>query len=149
MIMLKLLLAILVCCCYSQLVTSQISKNTVSCTHMPKLMICFVFCVVIIQPPQNQSVCDGGTVNFTCVVMFTSGPLSGANWFTDDGFTDVITRPGHIVTDDSNGRSAPANVTTVLTVTSVNISNDRTDYICVQGINGPRSDTVFLTVLGE
>ena len=103
--------------------------------------------IAIIQPPQNQSVCEGGTVDFTCIVMFTGGTPSAATWFTDNGGTEAITQPDHTRTDDSNGRSAPANVTTVLTVTNVNISDNGTDYTCVQGINA-RSDTVFLTVLG-
>ena len=92
--------------------------------------------------------CEGGTVNFTCVVMFTSGIPSAASWITGNGNTDAAVLPGHTRTDDSNGRSAPANVTTVLTVTNVSISDNGTDYICVQGIN-VRSDTVFLIVLGE
>ena len=50
----------------------------------------------------------------------------------------------------STGRSAPANVTTVLTctVTNVSISDNGADYTCVQGLSA-RSDTVFLTVFGE
>ena len=107
-----------------------------------------IFCLVIIQPPQNQSVCEGGTVDFTCIVMFTGGTLGAATWFIDNGNTDAITQPGHTKTDDSIGRSAPANVTTVLTVTNVSISDNGTDYFCTQGFN-ERSDTVFLTVLGE
>ena len=107
-----------------------------------------LFCLVIIQSPQNQTVCEGGTVNFTCVVMFTSGRLSAASLLTDNGDTDAGSLPGHTRTDDSNGRSAPGNVTTVLTVTSVNISDNGTDYFCVQGAN-KRSDTVYLTVLSK
>ena len=103
---------------------------------------------MIVQPPQSQSVCEGGTVNFTCVVMFTSRTPSAAIWLSDNGTSDATSLPGHTKTDDSNGHSAPANVTTVLTVTNVSISDNGTDYICVQGIN-ERSDTVFLTVLGE
>jgi len=103
---------------------------------------------MIIIPPVNQSACVGGTVNFTCVVMFTSGTPSAASWFTDHGTTDVIALPGHTRTDDSNGRSAPANVTTVLTVTNVNISDNGADYFCAQG-RIDESDTVFLTVFGE
>ena len=87
-----------------------------------------LFCLVIIQPPQNQTVCEGETVNFTCVVMFTSGPLGPAAWFTNNGNNDATSRlPGHTLTDDSNGRSAPANVTNVLTVTNVSISNNGAD----------------------
>ena len=104
--------------------------------------------IVIIRPPVNQSVCAEGTVDFTCVVMFTSGPLGAATWFSNNGNIDAITQPGHTRTDDSNGHSAPANVTTVLTVTNVSISDNGTDYICSQGLN-ERSDTVFLTVFGE
>ena len=107
-----------------------------------------LFSLVIIQPPQNYSVCEGGTVDFTCIVMFTSGAPAASTWFTDNGNIDAITQPGHTRTDDSNGRPAPANVTTVLTVTNVSIGDNGTDYICVQGIN-ERSDSVFLTVLGE
>ena len=103
---------------------------------------------MIIQPPQNQTGCEGETVHFTCVVMFTSGSLGPASWFTNDGDNDASGLPGHSLTDDSNGRSAPTNVTTVLTVTNVNISNNGTDYICAQGLNAI-SDPVFLTVLGE
>ena len=103
---------------------------------------------MIIQPPQNQSVCEGGAVNFTCVVMFTSRTPSAAIWLSDSGTSDATSLPGHTRTDNKNGRSAPANVTTVLTVTSVSISDNGTDYFCAQGFN-ERSDTVYLTVLGK
>ena len=96
----------------------------------------------------NQSVCEGGTVNFTCVVMFTSGMPGPASWFTNNGNNDASRLPGHFLTDDSNERTAPANVTTVLTVTNVSISDNGADYVCTQGLN-TRSDTVFLTVFGK
>ena len=101
---------------------------------------------MIIQSPQNQSVCEGGTVHFTCVVMFTSGPVGPAGWFTSRNFIDAGRLPGNSVTDNVNGRSAPANVTTVLTVTNVSISNNGANYVCQQGV---RSDPAFLTVFGE
>ena len=102
-----------------------------------------LFCLVIIQPPQNQTGCEGGTVNFVCVVMFTSGPLGPASWFGSSR------RPGYSLTDDSNGRSAPANVTNVLTVPNVSIRDNGDDFICEQqGINA-MSFTAFLTVIGE
>ena len=56
--------------------------------------------------------------------------------------------PGHSRTDDSNGCSAPANVTTVLTVTNIRFGDNGTDYFCAQGFN-ERSDTAYLTVLGK
>ena len=87
-------------------------------------------------------------MNFTCVVMFTSGPTSAAVWFTNNGINDATALPGHTRTDDSNGRSAPANVTNVLTVTNVSISDNGADYICAQG-RVDESDTVFLTVFGK
>ena len=96
----------------------------------------------------NQSVCAGETVNLTCVVMFTSGAPGPATWFTNNGNSDASRQPGHSVTDDSNGHSAPANVTTVLTVTNVGISDNGIDYTCAQGFN-IISDTVFLIVFGE
>ena len=80
--------------------------------------------------------------------MFTSGPIGHASWLTGNGHIDASAQPGHSLTYDSNGRSAPANVTTVLTVTNVGISDDGADYTCAQGLN-TRSDTVFLTVFGE
>ena len=94
---------------------------------------CMYVHVVIIRSPVNQSACVGETVDFTCVVMFTSGSPGAAVWFTSNGNVDAITLPGHTRTDDSNGRSAPANVTTVLTVTNVSISDNGTDYFCAQG----------------
>ena len=108
----------------------------------------YVSSVIIIRPPVNQSACVGRTVNFTCVVMFTSRTPSAASWITENGNTDAITLPGHTRTDDSNGRSAPANVSTVLTVTNVRIRDNGADYFCIQGAIA-RSDTVFLTVFGE
>ena len=80
--------------------------------------------------------------------MFTSGSLGGASWFTSNGNNDASRELGHSVTDDSNGRSTPANVINVLTVTNVSISDNGADYVCVQGLNA-RSDTVFLTVFGK
>ena len=109
---------------------------------------CMYVHVVIIRSPVNQSACAGGTIDFTCVVMFTSGTPSAATWVTKNGNFDAITLPGHTRTDDSNGRSAPANVTTMLTVTNVSISDNTTDYFCTQGFN-QRSNIVFLTVFGE
>ena len=111
-------------------------------------MILCISCVVIIRSPVNQSTCTGGTVNFTCVVMFTSGSPGPANWFTNDGANDASREPGHSLTDDSNGRSAPANVTTVLIVTNVRISDNGADYVCTQG-RFEASDTVYLTVFGK
>ena len=105
--------------------------------------------IVIITSPVNQSACVGGIIDFTCVVMFTSGSPGAASWFTENGNIDAITLPGHTRTDDSNGNSAPADVTTVLTVTNVSITDNGTDYFCAQGFNVVRSDTVFLTVFGE
>ena len=96
----------------------------------------------------NQSACAGDTVQFTCVVMFTSGLPGPASWFTNNGVIDASREPGHSVTDDSNGRSAPANVNNVLTMTNVSISNNGADYICTQGLLAI-SDTAFLTVFGE
>ena len=45
------------------------------------LLNVLILCTVFIQPPQNQSACEGGSVNFTCVIMFPNGstPVS-ANW---------------------------------------------------------------------
>ena len=103
---------------------------------------------MIIRPPVNQSTCVGETVLFTCVVMFTSGSPGPANWFTNNGANDASREPGHSLTDDSNGRSAPANVTTVLTVTNVNVSDNGADYTCALGLL-TISDTVFLTVFGK
>ena len=96
----------------------------------------------------NRSVCVGDTVHFTCVVMFIGVSLGPATWFTNNGVNDASRQPGHSVTGDSNGRSAPTNVTNVLTVTNVGISDNGFDYICTQGRNA-ESDTVFLTVFGE
>ena len=74
----------------------------------------------------------------------------GALWAADSG-GDAGQLPGHSISDDFNGRSAPANVTTVLTVTNVNISNNGAGYVCFFGfgISAVISDTSFLTVLSK
>jgi len=84
--------------------------------------------------------------------MFPNGSTPGsATWSTNNGNSDAGELLGHTVTDDVDGRSAPANVTNVLTITNVNISNNGTDYVCAQGLgrNSIVSSTSFLTVLGE
>ena len=108
-------------------------------------------CIVIIESPQSQSVCEGGTVEFTCVVMFPNGTTpAGAIWVTDSG-SDASQQPGHSISNDRNGRSAPANVTTVLTVTNVRISSNIMSYVCAFGVgmNSVASDVAILTVLGK
>ena len=100
---------------------------------------------MVVQSPLSQSVCAGETINFTCVVMFTNQTPAAAIWLTNNGIADATKQLGHTTIDDSNGRSSPANVTTVLIVTNVNIS---ANYLCVQGISD-RSDIVSLTVFGE
>ena len=108
--------------------------------------MCFI---VTIQSPQNVSMCEGGTATFTCVVMWSDGLTpSPATWATNNGLNDVSGDPGHVITNDYDGRPAPTIVTTILTVTNVNSSNNGSDYVCGQGVS-VRSATVFLTVLGE
>ena len=80
--------------------------------------------------------------------MFTTMKLDSALWLTGSGVLNAENLPGHIASDDINGRSAPANITTVLTIINVNISNNGADYICAQGIVA-KSNAVFLTVFGE
>ena len=107
--------------------------------------------IVIIESPQSQSVCEGGTVEFTCVVMFPNGTTPGGSaWFTDRG-GDAGQQPGHSISNNRNGRSAPANVTTVLTVTNVRISSNVMSYVCAFGVgmNSVVSDVAILTVLGK
>ena len=103
---------------------------------------------MIIQSPQNQSTCVGGTVTFSCVVMFTSVRPGAASYFINNGTNDASEEPGHSVTNDGHGLTAPANVTTVLTVTNVSISDNGEDYTCAQGLIAI-SEIAYLIVLGE
>ena len=107
-------------------------------------------CLAVIESPQSQSVCEGGTAEFTCVIMFPNGttPVVAA-WFTDSGSTDGL--PGHTRTDDVNGRSAPALVNNILTVSNVNISINGAFYICgvVVDTGFVGSNRSILTVLGK
>ena len=108
-------------------------------------------CIAIIQSPQNQSACEGGTVHFVCVVMYPNGSTPGSPlWFNTNGGS-VIQPPDVTATDDSNGRSAPANVTSVLTVTNVHISDNGDGYICAFGVgmNSPLSNTSYMTIHGK
>ena len=67
--------------------------------------------IAIIQSPQNQSICEGGTVNFKCVIMFPVGSTpGGAAWYTERG-SDATSIGDHTATNDANGRSPPPNVT--------------------------------------
>ena len=103
--------------------------------------------VVIIQSPQDVSVCEGGTVTFTCVVMFPSGSNpAGAFWITNG--VDASREPGHTATNDDDGRSSPTNVTNTLMVANVNTSNNGSDYGCIQDLD-VISDRAHLTVFGE
>ena len=144
------LLFLLFCYCYTNFVTSQTSKVTT--IHIQDLIIYILPCVVVIEPPQGQSVCEEGTVQFTCVVMFPSGTTPGVAIWGVDGGGDARALPGHSTSNDlNNGRPAPTNVSTVLTITNVNISNNGTGYICQFGFGMDTvfSNTTVLTVLGE
>ena len=83
--------------------------------------------------------------------MFPNGTIPiGANWGTNNGLITIRANDVYDITDDSNGRSAPADVTTVLTVTNVTISDNGTDYLCTQGLVIPAvSSVAFLTVVGK
>ena len=141
----RLLLFILICYCYSQLVASQDpSKNTV----VVQILIIMVLYSAIIQPPQNQSVCEGGAVNFTCVVMFTNATPGAATWFTNNHGGDARGLPGHDSINDHRELPPPAVVTNVLIVTDARLSDNGRDYICTQGII-EESDPVFLTVFSK
>ena len=107
-------------------------------------------CIAIIQSPQNQSACEGETVKFECVIMFHNGstPVSPI-WFDING-GNVMQPPDVTATDDSNGLTAPANVTSVLTVTNVHISDNGGSYICgLLGLNPISSNLSILTVHGK
>ena len=80
--------------------------------------------------------------------MFTSGSPDPAIWVTNNGNRDASREPGHSLTDDSDGQNVPANITNVLTVTNVSISDNGADYTCGQGFNAV-SDIAYLTVFGE
>ena len=101
----------------------------------------------IVKPPQNQTVCEGENAIFTCTITCTTGTSCPAFWLGGT-FTDASKLPGHIATDDSNGRSAPVNVTAVLTVINVSPSHNGTGYAYFQDVTHI-SDVAFLTVFGE
>ena len=74
---------------------------------------------------------------------------SSATWATNNGISNAADQAGHTVSSDYDGRDAPTTVTTTLTVTNVNITdNNGSDYFCTQGVI-VLGDTVYLTVLGE
>ena len=107
--------------------------------------------LVIIQSPENQTVCEGGTATFTCIVMFPNGSyLEPANWATNGGRTNVLLDNRHTATNDINGRSAPADVINVVTITNVGAGDNGADYGCAQGVFDPvQSNTSLLTVVGK
>ena len=107
--------------------------------------------LVIIQSPENQTVCEGGTATFTCIVMFPNGSdLEPVNWVTNGGRTNALIDSRHTATNDINGHSAPADVINMLTITNVGADDNGADYSCTQGFFDPvRSNTSLLTVVGK
>ena len=90
-------------------------------------------------------------MEFTCILMFPSGTTPGSPlWVNDDG-GDASTLPGHSTSNDLNGRPAPTNVTSVLTITNVNTSNNGTSYSCgiSIGVNSVISNESLLTIFGK
>ena len=107
--------------------------------------------IVVIQSPQNQSICEGRTVYFECVITFSEGTSPGGAFWSDGDGNPVEEQPPTItIDDDSNGLTAPANVTTTLTIANVSISDNETVYFCGRGIgqNSIASDPSILIVLG-
>ena len=69
-------------------------------------------CIEVIESPQSQSVCEGGTVEFECVIMFPSGTMvDSAIWPTESITDSAATLPGHDATCDIGNLTAPANIT--------------------------------------
>ena len=151
----QLLSCILVCCCYYQSVTAQVPGKCTTVHAQIGALIHIITSVlsylVILQSPQNQSVCEGGTATFTCTVMFPSGTIpSGALWGTNNGQVAIMANEVYSVNNDVNGRSAPANVTNMLTVTNVSISDNGADFVCAVGVVNPvASSAVFLKLIGK
>ena len=107
-----------------------------------------MFYSVIIQPPRSQSVCEGGAVNFTCVLMFTNTTPTAASWLTNNGDGSVTGLPGHTPIVGNTAVPPPANITNVLMVTNARLIDNERDYICQQGIHAI-SEPVLLTVFGK
>ena len=90
-------------------------------------------------------------MEFTCILMFPSGTTPGSPIWADDDGGDANSLQGHSTSNDLNGRPAPANVTSVLTIINVNTSNNGISYSCGFGI-GPTSvasNESFLTIFGK
>ena len=84
--------------------------------------------------------------------MFPSGTVvNGAIWSTGNVPDVTATLPGHDVTNDADNRTAPANITNVLTITNVRSSFNGTGYICsvIANFEFIRSNASILTVLGK
>ena len=106
-----------------------------------------MFYAGIVKGPQNQSVCEGENATFSSTIMFTVG-MPGPTFWLGGAITDASKLPGHITTDDSNGRCAPVNVTNLLTIIKPSRSLNGTGYASFQDVMHI-SDVAFLIVYGE
>jgi len=89
------LLLLIISCYHIQSVTAQGELKLQLLTCLSMCICILTLYIVIIRSPVNQLACAGRTVNFTCVVMFTSGTPGAASWFTDNGNTEATALPGH------------------------------------------------------
>ena len=84
--------------------------------------------------------------------MFPSGTIvDSAIWPTESATDSTASLPGHAATSDIGNRTAPANITNVLTITDVRSSFNGTNYVCgvIVDIEFIGSNASILTVLGK
>ena len=111
--------------------------------YIASIMICMlILCIALVQPPQDQSVCEGGTASFACVILFPNGTTPGNPTWLDENGNDI--RSNYDVSDEVDGQT----VTSILTVTNVSFSDDEDSFLCVR-VGSPRSNVSFLYVLGK
>ena len=104
---------------------------------------------IVIDFPSDVTTCPEEEARFTCLVKFTSGTPSAANWI-QNGETNVTSLPAHILFDNSSSSaSLPAIVNNTLLITNVSTlgGESRYMYSCVQ--DGERSDSATLTITCE
>ena len=108
------------------------------------IVICLlILCIVLIQYSQDQSVCEGGTASFVCVISFPNGETPRYPLWLDEN-DDPVRGTNYNINDEVNGQ----NITSVLTVINVRISDNGDGFYCLR-INTFQSNVSFLTVLGK
>ena len=100
---------------------------------------------VVVQHPENTTVCQDDNAVFTCVMSIPSGTPLAPGWLRNGAAVDMIC---HTITSNlTGGTTAPVNISGTVTVSNVTVLDDNGIlYQC--GISLITSNSATLNVVG-